>query len=553
MRWAILTAAAVALLLAAGCTVGHADAGEGAEPKLETSKSPAPGGAVPAAAELPAPTNDFAAALAMAIPVLPQDTAILVAIDLKMIVRLLEVGFLGPLIKGALDDKLLGELSKLFQQRLGFDPLAARTALVFAALDGNYGGVLVTGTFKITAGNESVKEVIEEVDCVKLKSPRVFVVPVKGVGIALFESRGQAGKYVKNVLKAKAVDVKPGRLGELSKLASSNPYAWLSSAVQVQGTKLERKWEEPSPILRPDRAVFHLTPGLVVADVHGSQDCLDSIVKAIVDVRTKARDAVSKARVELDSYPLVGAAGILVADHMLESTFDAFMPKRGDGFLHFEISADAAGLSSIGGILAAVAVPAFIKYQRKAKTAEAIDYLDRIYKGAADYFATPRINNDTYEKLPCQFPASQPVTPAAGTCCKSLGGPDADGDNRCDVQEAPGTDAEVQKPELKKAKSEPKKGKAEAKKGQMEPVGNLWDTPTWSALYFQITEPHYFVYEFTSNGKTGNDAEFVATAYGDLDCDGIRSTFQRSGRGEEVHGECYVLSAAALFVQNETE
>ncbi len=470
---------------------------------------------------------------------MPQDSAVIALIDLKLVVERLKAGFLGPLIRGAIDDKLQGELSKLFQERLGFDPLAARVAIVFAAVEGNYGGVLIGGDFKITAGKETEKDEIEGVPAIRIPSPRILVIPVKGFGIALIESRSQARKYVLGVLKAKPDQVKPGSLPELMKLAVSNPNAWLSVAVAIQGTKLERKWEEPAPILRPDRAVLHLTPSVAIADVYGSPDCLDSIVKALQELRTKAREAVGKARKELELYPVIGAAGILVADHMLESTFDAIMPKRQEGFLHFEISADAAGVSSVGGILAAIAVPAFIKYQRKAMTTEAIDYLDKIYKGAADYYVTPRVKEDSFEKLPCQFPESQPVTPSAGTCCKALGGPDQDGDNRCDALGGPES-------------GPPPKGK----KGRSEPPANPWDTPTWSALRFEITQPHYFVYEFTSNGKTGVDAEFVATAYGDLDCDGVRSTFQRFGKADprcSDFGECCVASRAALFVNNETE
>lgn len=174
----------------------------------------------------------------------------------------------------------------------------------------------------------------------------------------------------------------------------------------------------------------------------------------------------------------------------------------------------AAVAEAVGGQFLAAAD----KYGRKAKTAEAIDMLDKIYKGAADYYSTPRVEQNTASKLDCQFPDDVPSSPAQ-TCCANYGGPDADGDDRCDA--AP----------------------------------YAWSDRTWSALKFQITDQHYCVYSFATNGRTGSDAQFTANAHCDLDCDGIMSTFQRYGRGDRsnTYGECSIISAAALFSSNETE
>lgn len=178
----------------------------------------------------------------------------------------------------------------------------------------------------------------------------------------------------------------------------------------------------------------------------------------------------------------------------------------------------AAVVLVVLGIAAVITIPAFIKYQRKAKTVEAIDMLDKIYRGAVDYYSTPRVGYDG-GKIECQFPADQVPTPSAGTCCADLGGPDRNGDGRCDVD------------------------------------ADAWSTATWSALRFQMNDEHYFVYSFDSNGMTGPDAQFTVSAYADLDCDGIMSTFQRFGRADprSMYGECSVASMAALFTQNETE
>ena len=174
---------------------------------------------------------------------------------------------------------------------------------------------------------------------------------------------------------------------------------------------------------------------------------------------------------------------------------------------------------AIIAILAVVAVPAFIKYMRRAKTTEAIDQLDKIYKGASIYYTTPHVMSNGSTKLDCQFPADQGQTPVEANCCSTNGGTiDSDKDDRCD--------------------SDP----------------NVWTTDTWSALNFQMTDQHYFLYAFDSEGVLAA-ATFTATANADLDCDGTFSTFQRMAFGDPQanHAECSVVGSAAFYVEKETE
>lgn len=156
----------------------------------------------------------------------------------------------------------------------------------------------------------------------------------------------------------------------------------------------------------------------------------------------------------------------------------------------------------------------FKAYQNKAKTTEALDMLDKLNKGASAYFSTPRFS-PLGEKIPCQFPASIPATPSIKGCAD--GAVDKDGDGRCDV------------------------------------VPGVWDDPTWNALSFELREPHYFVYQFDSQGF-GAEATFFATAFGDLDKDGVLSTFQRTGKGTVQAGDyCEAELNSSMYVENELE
>ena len=135
---------------------------------------------------------------------------------------------------------------------------------------------------------------------------------------------------------------------------------------------------------------------------------------------------------------------------------------------------------AIIGVLAAIAIPQFVRYQRRAKTAEARSMLSKMYSGARAYFLDPvHSTAESMHGIDGQFPASQSVTPAV-SCCS--------GGERC------------------------------------MPNATQWETPAWQALLFHLPDAHYYRYEFVSSGS-GPSSSFTAYAYGDLDCDGKESTF----------------------------
>ncbi|PID37935.1 MAG: hypothetical protein CSA24_01955 [Deltaproteobacteria bacterium] len=166
--------------------------------------------------------------------------------------------------------------------------------------------------------------------------------------------------------------------------------------------------------------------------------------------------------------------------------------RRAGGFTLIELMIVVA----IIGILAAVAIPAFIKYLRKSKTVEATEGLDKIKVGAKTYFQADHYNN-TGALLPKQFPAAPTTAPnptPAANCCNAPG-------PKC----AP------------------------------VPGLNGWNDNTWRALQFQMTDNHYFVWQWDATG-TNTSAQFTASAYGDLDCDGTLSTYRLLGSIDEEFG-----------------
>ncbi len=175
--------------------------------------------------------------------------------------------------------------------------------------------------------------------------------------------------------------------------------------------------------------------------------------------------------------------GIVARDmgHRLEGAKPE-RPRRAGGFTLLELLVLVCTLS----LAATLLVPAVRHYLRRARAYSVLPQLARICAGARAYYEESDSLLPTepgQAKRPKRFPESTAVTPARKCCEQSR-------DGRCR-----GTD---------------------------------WDTATWRALGFEITGPHRFRFQFLSSGL-GTKARFTARAHGDLDCDGLESTFERVG------------------------
>lgn len=141
------------------------------------------------------------------------------------------------------------------------------------------------------------------------------------------------------------------------------------------------------------------------------------------------------------------------------------------------------------GILAAVAVPAFIRYIRLSKASEAREALRTIGAGATAFY-----QNEQYDHrgtpLPKRFPAGRTRWIPAVPCCEQASAPACSG-NRAD-----------------------------------------WQADPWRALRFHVEGKHYYQYRYQSTGE-GTSARFEAEARGDLDCDGRYSSHKLFGQADE--------------------
>ncbi len=132
---------------------------------------------------------------------------------------------------------------------------------------------------------------------------------------------------------------------------------------------------------------------------------------------------------------------------------------------------------SLTGIVAATMIPTFLRNVHASRLSEPVDGLKRIAARA-----TLRASGLPTESA---YPDSVPFTPAVTPRAQL-------------VLDPPGT----------------------------------WDAPTWRALDFSFDAPHAYSFAFDSSDAEGRST-FTARARGDLDGDGVTSSFSVSGSIEK--------------------
>jgi type II secretory pathway pseudopilin PulG len=137
---------------------------------------------------------------------------------------------------------------------------------------------------------------------------------------------------------------------------------------------------------------------------------------------------------------------------------------------------------AIIGLLASVAIPAYLSYIKESRTSEARHNLQGLFKRVEIYITNEHPDPATGEVYSMVIPDSTGPSPGA-TCCVISGSP------KC------------------------------------APDGAYWTGPTWKAIGFRMSKGHFYQYEINKI----SDTQFSVVAYSDLDCDGTLSTYTLAG------------------------
>jgi len=415
-------------------------------------------------------------------------------------------------------DKLKSAYREYLDGRLGVDPGQVQTTIFFVSADQYVGLLLLGPAVKLKKGEKARPIPAGERDAfVVEEEPRFWLLAAGEGAVAMLFGETDTNKYVASVLDGDG-GLKKERLTKFTAPMDTRTHAWLAAVASMDSPLLAMAWAGKVPVETPEYIAVFIENAALTLSVKGGEPCLTALAGLYEQGRNLLKAQAEEAAKDLDSLSLAQGLEVLMAPDLVDVVFDLYKPAVADGRIELTLDMGVPGVSTIAilGVSAVIAVPAFIKYTRRAKSSEAVEVMDKIYQGAVTYYSQPRVDNNA-NLMPCQFPPSTGPTPAAGTCCAEFGGPDADGDDRCDAG------------------------------------GEWWQTEAWTGHFYNRSDAHYYVYEFKSQG-TGDGAEFTITAHGDLDCDGVQSTFERRGTGKvDADGVCTVEPARGMFIQNETE
>ena len=116
----------------------------------------------------------------------------------------------------------------------------------------------------------------------------------------------------------------------------------------------------------------------------------------------------------------------------------------------------------IVSLLAAVAIPTFSKYIRKAKSTEARTSLKQIIDGATAYYYDEQTATKSIGSIPRKFPGVH--TSYVDPACSAGGGTS----EKCN------------------------------------PPASVWDDATWQVLHFSMEEPHFYRYFYATGLGSGS-------------------------------------------------
>ncbi len=426
-------------------------------------------------------------------------------------------------------DDLKSDLDAFLDRTVGIKILDATSVAGFARGEKDFGVVIegVGGGIKAAATGEHAG--------VTLHGEKGNSLRMAQLGDALLVGTESAVKASIDASKS------GGGGGELGKfIAAQSEGATLAIAADVTRLPAEMLEEIPES-MRVERGIITFDASGLRFRAEGEEakvGALAGLINSGLAMATAEAETQRKRAMDRSDDVAEGAAMIIGA-HYMRSMKKMLVPKVEGRTVTIEVpikAGDPAILAAVAGIGAAIAIPAFTKYTRRAKTSEARIQIAKMFDGASAYFSDEHL----VQPAPDLIGAADVLNSAPHRCPnngKLKGESGITPPLSVDCSDGPG-------------------GRCVPTVGGGGGPGyydiSLWtDNDVWNGLVFQQEQGHYFHYNFIwSNEPEGYGAcQFTAQAFGDLDGDGVFSTYERSGAADE-NG---VNGAAGLYIDREVE
>lgn len=276
----------------------------------------------------------------------------------------------------------------------------------------------------------------------------------------------------------------------------------------ISGWNFDPKIESIGLSIEPDRLVLEL---------RGQTEVLETVEQQIRELfeRLSAMTTAQRMGRIVRGDPI---AALIVGQGLMEAFESEGLrvtnePERLTVALPMDLSSDIR-VAALTGMVAAVLAPTMVKYQRRSQTAEPRLSLKRMFDGIVAAMYTTPDRPETFTGCPFPNTGHVGMTPPLSVHCAQ--GPAG----LCTTGDHPGGYPAEQ-----------------------------WSDARWSELGFQMNEPHRFHYDFRWRYSEEHDGcQFTAQAFGDLDDDGVFSTYERAGAANRLG-----VNAPGLYIDQEIE
>lgn len=338
----------------------------------------------PVAAQEPGGATSLKTAVDAVGRYLPSDVQLVVVADTKKLVDSFNPGSMLPAdrVDPARLDKIQQMRLDYLKDKTGLDVSGITSLLVFATKDKTAGLVLLGARFA-AAGSLLKAEELEEgtLHAYRGSDLSFDLVTLGETGVALFFEREHTRQYL-------AWLKEPGETGKSAAEAAAQldrvPDAWIAVLFKMDLPKLQEEWRTELGFAPADMARIFFGQGAIRLELSGSKESLDGLMALYEKGRTMALDEVKKHKTVFPEDNMFAQAAYIAEEMLAQPVLDAFRPKLSEGgdTLSLDLDVPSMGAFWLLGTTSAIAIPAFVKYQRQAQTADAIEHLDAQYEAA---------------------------------------------------------------------------------------------------------------------------------------------------------------------------